>query len=350
MTAATTLIHPSSPPPVQVNNGDLNNVLAMRPVTLPPVEAAYAYKSLAISASEDDAEIRSKYRPFLLSEEVQQNDWISQLELSEVVRLAEAEYRNPSGLGRLRVVVMYGSLRNRSFSKLLAFEASRVLHRLGCDVRVYDPSGLPMKDDIQHDHPKVQELRELSKWSDGQVWVSPEQHGNLTAVFKNQIDWLPLSVGSVRPTQGRTLAIAQVSGGSQSFNAVNSLRILGRWMRMFVIPNQSSVPKAWTQFTDALGDDVTPEEELEKEGGSRMKPSDNRFRIVDCMEEFVKFTILMRPSFGLFSDRASERVEKREKEEKLEKAKLAEAEKVRQELVDTIVPGQLVNGVDLGRI
>lgn len=350
MTAATPLSLPSSPPPTQISNGDLNNVLAMRPVTLPPVEAAYAYKSLAISPSEDDAEIRSIYRPFLLSPEVQQNDWISQLELSEVVRLAEAEYRNPTGLGRLRVLVMYGSLRQRSFSKLLAFEASRILHRLGCDVRVYDPSGLPMKDDVQHDHPKVQELRELSKWSDGQVWVSPEQHGNLTAVFKNQIDWLPLSLGSVRPTQGRTLALAQVSGGSQSFNAVNSLRILGRWMRMFVIPNQSSVPKAWTQFTDALASDVTPEEELEKEGGSRMKPSDNRMRIVDCMEEFVKFTILMRPSFGLFGDRASERVEKREKEEKLEKAKLAEAEKVRQELVDTIVPGQLVNGVDLGRI
>lgn len=350
MTAAPTLTHPSAPPPVQVTNGDLNNTSVMRAVALPPVEAAYAYKSLAISAAEDDAEIRKQYRPFLHSKPVQESDWISKLELSEVVRLAEAEYRNPSGLGRLRVLVMYGSLRNRSFSKLLAYEASRILHRLGCDVRVYDPFGLPMKDDVQHDHPKVQELRELSKWSDGQVWVSPEQHGNLTAVFKNQIDWLPLSLGSVRPTQGRTLALAQVSGGSQSFNAVNSLRILGRWMRMFVIPNQSSVPKAWTQFTDALAEDVSEEEILEMEGGSRMKPSDNRMRIVDCMEEFVKFTILMRPSFGLFGDRASERVERREKEEKAERLKMEEKDKVRRELMDSVVPGQLVNGVDLGRI
>lgn len=174
-----------------------------------------------------------------------------------------------------------------------------------------------MKDDIQHSHSKVQELRQLSKWSDGHVWVSPEQHGNLvtalkahipnailltssspqTAVFKNQIDWIPLSVGSVRPTQGRTLAIAQVSGGSQSFNAVNSLRILGRWMRMFVIPNQSSVPMAYTQFTAADA----------AEGGSRMVPSGNRDRLVDCMEEFVKYTVVMRPHFDLFGDRFSER-------------------------------------------
>ncbi|KAG5808264.1 hypothetical protein H9Q71_007204, partial [Fusarium xylarioides] len=168
-------------------------------------------------------------------------------------------------------------------------------------VRIYDPAGLPQKDDVQHNHPKVQELRELSKWSDGHVWISPEQHGNLTGIFK-QIDWIPLSTGSVRPTQGRTLAIAQVSGGSQSFNAVNSLRILGRWMRMFTIPNQSSVPKAYTQFRS------------EEEGG-RMLPSGNRDRLVDCMEELVKYTIVMRPHFDLFGDRFSEREEKRVKEE-----------------------------------
>lgn len=156
---------------------------------------------------------------------------------------------------------------------------------------------------MQHTHPKVQELRELSKWSDGHVWVSPEQHGNLTGIFKQQIDWIPLSTGSVRPTQGRTLAVAQVSGGSQSFNSVNSLRILGRWMRMFTIPNQSSVPMAYTQFT--------PETE-----GSRMLPSGNRDRLVDCMEELVKYTIVMRPHFDLFGDRYSERGEKRIKEEK----------------------------------
>ena len=185
----------------------------------------------------------------------------------------------------------------RSYSRLLAFEVARILFRLGCDVRVYDPTGLPVKDDEQHDHPKVRELRDLSRWSDGHFWVSPERHGNLTAVFKNQIDWIPLSTGSVRPTQGRTLGIAMVSGGSQSFNTVNSLRVLGRWMRMFTIPNQSSVPQAYTMFTDGDG----------AEGGSRLKPGGNRDRLVDCAEEFVKYTILMRAHFGLFSDRFSER-------------------------------------------
>ncbi|UKZ52505.1 hypothetical protein TrVGV298_006282 [Trichoderma virens] len=214
--------------------------------------------------------------------------------------MVEAEILNKKQ-DRLRILVLYGSLRSRSFSRFLAYEASRILFRLGCDVRVYDPTGLPQKDDVQHDHPKVQELRELSKWSDGHLWVSPEQHGNLTGLFKQQIDWIPLSSGSVRPTQGRTLAIAQVSGGSQSFNAVNSLRILGRWMRMFTIPNQSSVPKAYTQFTS----------EAE---GNRMIPSSNRDRLVDCMEEMVKYTIVMRPHFELFGDRYSEREERRQKE------------------------------------
>jgi arsenic resistance protein ArsH len=202
-----------------------------------------------------------------------------------------------------------------SYSRLLSFEASRILFRLGCDVRMYDPKGLPVKDDEQHSHPKVQELRELSKWSDGHIWISPEQHGNVTAVFKNQIDWVPLSTGSVRPTQGRTLAIAQVSGGSQSFNTVNTLRILGRWMRMFAIPNQSSIPMAYKQFTEA--EDV--------EGGSRLMPSGNRDRLVDCMEEFVKYTIVMRPHFDLFGDRYSEREEKRSKEEKERLAKASGA-------------------------
>lgn len=201
-----------------------------------------------------------------------------------------------------------------SYSRLLSFEASRILFRLGCDVRMYDPKGLPVKDDEQHSHPKVQELRELSKWSDGHVWISPEQHGNITAVFKNQIDWIPLSTGSVRPTQGRTLAIAQVSGGSQSFNTVNTLRILGRWMRMFAIPNQSSIPMAYKQFSEP--EDV--------EGGSRLMPSGNRDRLVDCMEEFVKYTLVMRPHFDLFGDRYSEREEKRNKEEKERSAKALE--------------------------
>lgn len=202
-----------------------------------------------------------------------------------------------------------------SYSRLLSFEASRILFRLGCDVRMYDPKGLPVKDDEQHSHPKVQELRELSKWSDGHIWISPEQHGNITAVFKNQIDWIPLSTGSVRPTQGRTLAIAQVSGGSQSFNTVNTLRILGRWMRMFAIPNQSSIPMAYKQFTEP--EDV--------EGGSRLIPSGNRDRLVDCMEEFIKYTLVMRPHFDLFGDRYSEREEKRIKEAKEESARAKES-------------------------
>jgi arsenic resistance protein ArsH len=189
----------------------------------------------------------------------------------------------------------------------MAFEAARILFRLGCDVRVFDPRELPIRDSVPDSHEKVQELRELSKWSDGHVWCSPEQHGNLTAVFKNQIDWIPLATGSIRPTQGRTLSIIQVNGGSQSFNAVNSLRILGRWMRMFVIPNQSSLPKAWTQFTE--------------DAASRLMPSGNRDRLVDCMEEFVKYTLIMRPHFELFGDRFSERKEKMEKAEKAERAK-----------------------------
>ncbi|KAI6714437.1 hypothetical protein JHW43_003097 [Diplocarpon mali] len=293
-------------------NGDLDNNSSLRQVE--PIEAdpAYSTKSLALSEEQDDATVRARYRPFILEPDIASHDWISKLGLSTVTKMAEADLQSTGE--RLKVLVLYGSLRSRSYSKLLAFEASRILYRLGCDVRVYDPIGLPVKDDVQHNHVKVQELRDLSRWSDGHVWVSPEQHGNLTAVFKNQIDWIPLSFGSVRPTQGRTLAVAEVSGGSQSFNAVNSLRILGRWMRMFVIPNQSSVPKAYTQFTSEDGD----------EGGSRMIHSGNRDRLVDCMEEFVKYTIVMRPHFQIFSDRFSEREERITKLEKgrVEKEKL----------------------------
>ncbi|OGE55975.1 hypothetical protein PENARI_c003G09614 [Penicillium arizonense] len=261
------------------------------------------YRSLELSLDEDDTSIRQKYRPFILSGDATK-DWINNLELSTVLDMAEHNIRDTNE--RLKVLVLYGSLRRRSYSRLVAFEASRILFRLGCDVRVFDPEGLPVKNENDTSHPKVQELRELSRWSDGHVWVSPEQHGNLTAVFKNQIDWIPLTTGSVRPTQGRTLAIAQVCGGSQSFNAVNSLRILGRWMRMFTIPNQSSIPRAYTQFPD----EGQPEDQ-------RLMPSGNRDRLVDCMEEFVKYTILMRPHIGLFGDRFSEREEKRLKEAKM---------------------------------
>ncbi|CAI6269392.1 unnamed protein product [Periconia digitata] len=305
--ANSILNHPRQLPRVMstVTNGDLNNTAAARARAEIATNPDYRHVSLAIPASEDDAHVRQMYRPFLLADEHATHDWIAQLELSTALSMVESQVLKAGGQ-RLRVLVLHGSMRKRSYSRLLAYEASRILFRLGCDVRMYDPSGLPVKDDEQHPHPKVQELRDLSKWSDGHIWISPEQHGNLTAVFKNQIDWIPLSTGSVRPTQGRTLAIAQVCGGSQSFNTVNSLRILGRWMRMFAIPNQSSIPMAYTQFTDEDASD----------GGSRIMPSGNRNRLVDCMEEFVKYTIVMRPHFDLFGDRYSEREERRIKEEK----------------------------------
>ncbi|KAN0070656.1 Flavoprotein-like protein [Elaphomyces granulatus] len=266
------------------------------PSTQPDIaNSAVADLSLTPFASPEDAAISLKYRPFLMDESIMKNDWVSQLELRTVMKMAHDDLLKTGK--RLRILVLYGSLRKRSYSKLLALEAARIFHRLGCDVRVYDPAGLPIKDDVQHDHPKVVELRGASQWSDGHFWVSPEQHGNLTAVFKNQIDWIPLSTGSVRPTQGRTLGIAMVSGGSQSFNTVNSLRVLGRWMRMFTIPNQSSVPIAYEKFTD----------EDAPEGGSRLMPGSNRDRLVDCVEEMVKYSIIMREHFDLFNDRFSER-------------------------------------------
>ncbi|KAK6517485.1 hypothetical protein TWF281_004137 [Arthrobotrys megalospora] len=266
----------------------------------PSYEETAPASSLAILQHEDNPFIRAEYRPFLLDPEVACSDWVSRLELDSVMGMVRDEVFS-KGEERLKVLVIYGSLRARSYSRLLAYEAARILFRLGCDVRVYNPTGLPVKDDLEQNHPKVQELRRLSNWSNGHVWVSPEQHGNLTAVFKNQIDWIPLSTGSVRPTQGRTLAIAQINGGSQSFNVVNSLRILGRWMRMFTIPNQSSIPKGFTQFTN----------EDSEEGGSRLLPSSNRDRLVDCMEEFVRYTIVMRRHADLFADRFSEREERK---------------------------------------
>lgn len=290
-------------PNLPISNGDLNNTTAVRPTIFLDPDPAYDNKTLAIPVAEEDVDVRQAYRPFLLDDRIMETDWISKLELSTALKLVENDMRETKG-ERLKVLVLYGSLRARSYSRLAALECARILWRLGCDVRVYNPSGLPMKDE-QHSHEKVEEIRHLSEWCDGHVWVSPEQHGNVTAVFKNQIDWIPLSTGSVRPTQGRTLAIAQVSGGSQSFNTVNTLRVLGRWMRMFTIPNQSSIPKAYTQFTEEDG----------AEGGSRMMPSDNRDRLVDCMEEFVKYTIVMRSHFDLFGDRYSERQDRKAKHE-----------------------------------
>jgi arsenic resistance protein ArsH len=186
-----------------------------------------------------------------------------------------------------RILLLYGSLRARSFSRLLVEEAARLLTQLGAETRIFDPRDLPVADSVGANHPEVQEL-----WSEGQVWCSPERHGAITGIFKNQIDWIPLEIGSVRPTQGRTLAVMQVSGGSQSFNAVNTLRLLGRWMRMFTIPNQSSVPKAYEQFDEA----------------GRMLPGPLYDRVVDVMEELVRFTWLLRDRADYLVDRYSERV------------------------------------------
>lgn len=197
-----------------------------------------------------------------------------------------------------KILILYGSLRERSYSRLLAEEAGRILEDLGCEVRFFNPADLPVKAPGLDDHPKVLELRALSEWSEGQVWSCPEMHGNLTGVFKNQIDWIPLSIGAVRPTQGRTLAVMQVSGGSQSFNTVNALRLLGRWMRMLTIPNQSSVPKAYEEFHD----------------DGRMKDSAYRDRVVDVMEELYKFTLLTRDLSEFLVDRYSERREAAAKE------------------------------------
>jgi arsenic resistance protein ArsH len=193
-----------------------------------------------------------------------------------------------------RILILYGSLRARSFSRLTAEEAGRILSRLGAEVRMFNPSGLPLVDDgVDASHPKVQELRDMVAWSEGMVWSSPERHGAMTGVMKTQVDWIPLSLGAVRPTQGKTLALMQVSGGSQSFNALNQMRILGRWMRMLTIPNQSSVPKAFLEFDE----------------DGRMKPSPNYDRIVDVMEELLKFTLLTRDRAEYLVDRYSERKE-----------------------------------------
>ena len=195
-----------------------------------------------------------------------------------------------------RILMLYGSLRTRSYSRFASEEAARLLRSFGAETRTFDPSGLPLPDAEDPDHPKVKELRELATWSEGMVWCSPERHGAMTGVMKAQIDWLPLSLGGVRPTQGKTLAVMQVSGGSQSFNAVNQMRILGRWMRMVTIPNQSSVAKAFNEFDEH----------------DRMKPSPYYNRIVDVLEELMKFTLLTRDNSGYLTNRYSERVESAE--------------------------------------
>ncbi|MDH4867932.1 arsenical resistance protein ArsH [Bacillus cereus] len=192
-----------------------------------------------------------------------------------------------------RILLLYGSLRERSYSRFLTQEAARLLEAMGAETRIFDPQGLPLPDGAAEDHPKVQELRHLMQWAEGMVWTSPERHGAMSSVLKAQIDWIPLSIGAVRPTQGKTLAVMQVSGGSQSFNALNQMRVLGRWMRLITIPNQSSVAKAFLEF--------------DEEG--RMKPSSYYERVVDVMEELMKFTLLTRDCAQYLVDRYSERKE-----------------------------------------
>jgi arsenic resistance protein ArsH len=222
---------------------------------------------------------------------------LSDLDFLPALDTRHAQQRPASGLAvepghSPRILLLYGSLRERSYSRLVVEEAARLVHFFGGEPRIFDPSDLPLPDQVGgDDHPAVRELRELSMWSEGQIWCSPERHGQITGVMKAQIDHLPLNMGGMRPTQGRTLAVMQVSGGSQSFNAVNTLRLLGRWVRMFTIPNQSSVAKAFQEFDDA----------------GRMKPSSYYERIVDVVEELVRFTVLLRPHVGTLTDRYSER-------------------------------------------
>ena len=219
--------------------------------------------------------------------------------LIDIPSLEQLEPRTQS-LHKPRILLLYGSTRERSFSRLVTQEAARLLEGFGAETKIFDPSGLPLPDDAPETHPKVAELRELMQWSEGQVWCSPERHGSMSAVFKAQIDWVPLAMGAVRPTQGKTLAVMQVCGGSQSFNVVNQLRVLGRWMRMFTIPNQSSVAKAFTEFDEA----------------GRMKPSSYYDRLVDVMEELMKFTLLLRDRQDYLVDRYSERKESAEEPSK----------------------------------
>ncbi|WP_447871898.1 arsenical resistance protein ArsH [Serratia fonticola] len=208
----------------------------------------------------------------------------------------EGRFGVPAILHPARILMLYGSVRERSYSRLATEEAARLLTAMGSEVRIFNPSGLPLPDDAPESHPKVMELRELVRWCEGMVWCSPERHGAMTGIMKAQIDWIPLSEGAVRPSQGKTLAVMQVCGGSQSFNAVNQMRILGRWMRMITIPNQSSVAKAWQEFDE----------------DGRMKPSSFYDRIVDVMEELMKFTLLTRGSSAYLVDRYSERKESAE--------------------------------------
>jgi len=191
-----------------------------------------------------------------------------------------------------KVLLLYGSLRDTSYSRMASEECARILQKLGADTNTFVPTDLPLPDSAKDSHPKVQELRDKVTACDAMVWVSPERHGAMTGIMKAQIDWIPLSLGGVRPTQGKVLAVGQVNGGSQSFNTVNQLRILGRWMRLLTIPNQFSTAKAWDEFPKG-----------------RMRASPYYNRMVDVMEELMRFTVLTRDIRDGLVDRYSERVE-----------------------------------------
>ena len=218
------------------------------------------------------------------------------IEVSEFSIPSVENFVTKSAMHKPKILLLYGSLRERSFSRLVVEESARLLQAMGAETRIFDPTGLPLPDAEDATHGKVVELRELMMWSEGQVWCSPERHGAMTGIMKSQIDWVPLNLGGVRPTQGKTLALMQVSGGSQSFNTVNQMRILGRWMRMITIPNQSSIPKAFLEFND----------------DNRMDMSPLYLRLVDVCEELVKFTWLTRGRSDYLTDRYSERVESAE--------------------------------------
>ncbi len=225
-----------------------------------------------------------------------QTDDLPQLDRASFAIPSTVQLQHPQPSHAPRFLLLYGSLRTRSFSRLLTEEAARILTLMGGEVKIFNPSGLPLPDDAPETHPKVAELRQLCEWSEGMVWCSPERHGAMTGILKSQIDWIPLSIGAVRPTQGKTLALMQVCGGSQSFNAVNQMRVLGRWMRMITIPNQSSVAKAFLEFDEH----------------DRMKPSAYFDRVVDVLEELYKFTLLTRGNADYLVDRYSERKESAE--------------------------------------
>jgi len=224
------------------------------------------------------------------------NSVMPNLDITQLHSPSTEDFAKKSALPKPKILLLYGSLRKRSFSRLVVEESARLLDAMGAETRIFDPTGLPLPDGDDATHVKVVELRELMMWSQGQVWCSPERHGAMTGIIKSQIDWVPLNLGGVRPTQGKTLAVMQVCGGSQSFNAVNQMRILGRWMRMLTIPNQSSVAKAFMEFDD----------------NDRMKPSPYYNRIVDVLEELMKFTLLTRDNRDYLVDRYSERVESAE--------------------------------------